>query len=272
MKTTVITQPRAFSLSLSLSVSLSPSPLHLRVACIAFRARGVQSRSATYINNSARCKSEDTLLLPSESEALSDAMVARRPEGVSGSVAMAIRWDRCHGGAAWNIHPPASFPRFPLLPPALPRPPPSPSPPHPFALSRSLLMFLLPPPSPPPLLLAVRVFLPRYTYVFTRPPSALSSSLPRHSRRPFCSQADSLPEGGPLPPSLSLSLSLCVFSSSFLALSSASNRASTPAVLFRRNEFNPGRRAALCVASVGLPFSLSLSLLRYCFAITIDSA
>lgn len=67
-------------------------------------------------------ESEDTLLLPSESEALSDAMVVRRPEGVSGSVAMAIRWDRCHGGAAWNIHPPASFPRFPLLSASLPRP------------------------------------------------------------------------------------------------------------------------------------------------------
>lgn len=37
-------------------------------------------------------QSEDTLLLPSESE----APMVRRPEGVSGSVAMAIRWD-CHG-------------------------------------------------------------------------------------------------------------------------------------------------------------------------------
>ncbi|KAL2737394.1 hypothetical protein V1477_012350 [Vespula maculifrons] len=42
------------------------------------------ARPATYIN-----ESEDTLLLPSESKAL----MVRRPEGVSGSVAMAMCWD-----------------------------------------------------------------------------------------------------------------------------------------------------------------------------------
>ncbi|KAL2719004.1 hypothetical protein V1478_011423 [Vespula squamosa] len=42
------------------------------------------ARPATYIN-----ESEDTLLLPSESKAL----MVRRPEGVSGSVAMAMGWD-----------------------------------------------------------------------------------------------------------------------------------------------------------------------------------
>lgn len=42
--------------------------------------------------------------------------------------------------------------------------------PRSFAPSRSLLTFIPPPPSPTPPFV-VRVFLPRYTYVFTRPPS-----------------------------------------------------------------------------------------------------
>lgn len=168
----------------------------LRASIAPPRAR-YAPRPATYINNGREySESEDTLLLPSESEALSDAMVVRRPEGVSGSVAMAIRWDRCHGGAAWNIHPPASFPRFPLLPASLPRP------------SLPSLPSSLPPSLRPPLFLSVSPFStlghrshrsrfsPPYTYVFTRPPSLPSPDhLPHRPCRPFrlfCSQADSL--------------------------------------------------------------------------------
>lgn len=161
-------------------------------ACIAPPRARYAPRPATYINNGREySESEDTLLLPSESEALSDAMVVRRPEGVSGSVAMAIRWDRCHGGAAWNIHPPASFPRFPLLPAFLPRPSlPSLSPP---SLSLSLLLFLPPPPLPP--LSPFAFFSPVYIRIHSSALPAIPDHLPHRPCRPFrlfCSQADSL--------------------------------------------------------------------------------
>lgn len=228
--------------------------------------RGLQSRvlrPATYINNDARCKSEDTLLLPSESEALSDAMVARRPEGVSGSVAMVIRWDRCHGGAVWNIHPLASFPRFPLLPPALPRPY-HPLVPRLFAPSLSLLAFLPPPLSPP---LFVRVFLPRYTYVFSRPPTlaTLSSSLPRHSLAgPFASFVPRLTPFQRWQRWLTR-LSLFLLPRSLLLRRLIAHRPS-PRFYFVTASLIPRYTSLLSVSL------LSLALLWYCFAITINSA
>lgn len=174
----------ACSISLAACVA-SPSARYAVASCV------LRPTSTTGASNS---NSEDTLLLPSESEALSDAMVVRRPEGVSGSVAMAIRWDRCHGGAAWNIHPLASFPRFPLLPPFLPRPPPL-APFCRFSLTVSLSFFLC---------LFLRIPLSstyRYRSLSSRsrfspsPPvyirihsvtlSLFPRSLPRHSHRPF---------------------------------------------------------------------------------------
>ncbi|KAI4486461.1 hypothetical protein M0804_005831 [Polistes exclamans] len=80
------------------TVVVSFSLLHSRTH---FLSKVQVARPATYIN-----ESKDTLLLASESKA---AMVVRRPEGVSGSVAMAMCWDG-YGGAAWNINPLASFP------------------------------------------------------------------------------------------------------------------------------------------------------------------
>lgn len=167
-------------------------------ACIAPSRARYAPRPATYINNGREySESEDTLLLPSESEALSDVMVVRRPEGVSGSVAMAIRWDRCHGGAAWNIHPPASFPRFPPLPPFLPRPSlPSLSPSLSFPLSLSLSLSLH-----FSLLRRchrshrLRFSPPVYIRIHSAALSAIPDHPPHHPRRPFrlfCSQADSL--------------------------------------------------------------------------------
>lgn len=108
-------------------------------------------------------QSEDTLLLPSESE----APMVRRPEGVSGSVAMAIRWD-CHG-----VQPGIST-LLPLFRDSLSSP---------LFLQATLLappsLFLSATSALPPLSLSLSYsrygrrlrFSPPYTYVFTRLPS-----------------------------------------------------------------------------------------------------
>lgn len=101
----------------------------------------------------------------------------------------------CHGdtlgplprGCSLEYPPPCLFSAIPSRP-ACPPWPYHPLLPRLFAPSLSLLRFLPPPPSPPPLF--VRVFLPQYTYVVSRPPAlaTLSSSLPRHSLAgPFAS-------------------------------------------------------------------------------------
>lgn len=147
-------------------------------------------RFATYINNGREySESEDTLLLPSESEALSDMRWYRDDRRVFQG-RLPWRYElapRYHGGAAWNIHPLASFPRFPPLPSSFPPPL--------LSFSRAFSLFLYV--SLSFTTAALRVFLPRiHTYSLGRPPYALpcAPSLFLHPCRPyriFCSQADS---------------------------------------------------------------------------------
>lgn len=172
----------------------SPTRLHLGLHA-SRRARLVCSR-VLRPTSTAGVQSEDTLLLPSESE----APMVRRPEGVSGSVAMAIRWD-CHG-----VQPGIST-LLPLFRDSLSPPPslrPSGPPSSSFSLSLGHVRSLaraLPPRSSllHPLRLAVRVFLPRihtYSLGHLPRPSArpfLTAVRPRRPFRLFCSQPDSLP-------------------------------------------------------------------------------
>lgn len=201
--------------------------------------------------------------------------MVRRPEGVSGSVAMAIRWD-CHG-----VQPGIST-LLPLFRDSLSSPPSLPPSRnhHPCRVPLRRPLFLstmlarsLPPRSSRhhPLWLAVRVFLPRiHTYSLGHPPRPtarpfLAAVRPRRPFRLFCSQADSLPTEATVADWIAGWLvgwlaSLLFCSATFLI----ATRRPSPCFYFVTAIFIPTLRSARYTTSVA----------RYCVpsAITIDSA
>lgn len=113
-------------------------------------------------------------------------------------------WHRYHGSAAWNIHPLASFPRFPPLPSSFPSAT-SLFLSLPLSLRFSLSFSLL-----PPFAFFSPVYIRIHSAVPPKPPCVSSLFLhPCRSFRLFCSQADSPMEATVVAawPSLSFSLS-----------------------------------------------------------------